>query len=463
MSTARIKPSLILFCGWCAILVYAYPGYMSFDSFFQLEEARTGLYGDGHPPAMAAMWRLFDRVIAGPFPMLVLQLTTFLVGTYLVLERFMSARWAALLASCVLLFPPVAVVMAVVWKDSQMAGFLMLGAGLLLSPSRRSRVAGLGVLALATAMRHNALAMTFPLVLLLFWWSSGHRWWQRYPVAIAAWLAITFSAQTVNRALTTHEWHIWHQSLALLDITGTLRYADPLPDHELAPVFAGTPLQWHDNIQAWAAAEYPAHYGRTDGLWFVTWHQWSKPTTTAERTAIAQAWRHVVFGNPAAYLTYRWQIFKDVLAQPFGAAAYIWFVDVTEPQFSAERSGHIALPGKIQAKLRQRALWISSTWLFRIRMWALLALVLVPFALRDRRTAAILGSGIANETVLFLITPSPDHRYSYWLIVATLMTIILLIAKRAGATPAQSHPVRERHGHEAELAVAGQHPVRAAV
>ena len=47
----------ILLVGGLGLLLYAFPGYMSFDSITQLREARSGYLIDGHPPAMAAMWR----------------------------------------------------------------------------------------------------------------------------------------------------------------------------------------------------------------------------------------------------------------------------------------------------------------------------------------------------------------------------------------------------------------------
>ena len=61
----------ILAVAWAGLAVYAYPGYLSFDSGWQLREARTGVFSDWHPPVMAAIWSLVDRVVAGPIGMFV--------------------------------------------------------------------------------------------------------------------------------------------------------------------------------------------------------------------------------------------------------------------------------------------------------------------------------------------------------------------------------------------------------
>jgi len=48
-----IVPAAILLAGCALFVVYAYPGYMSYDSAWQLREARSGWLTDWHPPLMA--------------------------------------------------------------------------------------------------------------------------------------------------------------------------------------------------------------------------------------------------------------------------------------------------------------------------------------------------------------------------------------------------------------------------
>jgi len=143
---ARWPPLAILAAGWVVAVVYAFPGMMTMDSIDQLTEARTGFYTDGHPPAMAALWRIVDTILAGPFGMLVLQTVAFVAGLYLLLRRAMRPRRAAVAASLLLVFPPILAPMAVIWKDCIMAGFLVLGTACLLAGCRWVRVLGLACL-----------------------------------------------------------------------------------------------------------------------------------------------------------------------------------------------------------------------------------------------------------------------------------------------------------------------------
>src|SRR5213075_2476892 len=141
--TRGLSPRAILGLGWLVMMLYAYPGYMSFDSIWQLSEARSGVLGDAHPPAMSALWGAIDSVIPGPFGMLVIQTVCFLCGAYLVLRRVMAPRAAAVCACVLMLLPPVAAVMGVIWKDGQMAGYLLVGLGLVASPRRGVRLVAL--------------------------------------------------------------------------------------------------------------------------------------------------------------------------------------------------------------------------------------------------------------------------------------------------------------------------------
>src|SRR4051794_3012093 len=70
--------SLIL--GLVVTCVVFYPGYMTDDSITQLRQAREGYYGDWHPPIMAWIWRILDRIIPGPFGMVLFHNLLFWTG-----------------------------------------------------------------------------------------------------------------------------------------------------------------------------------------------------------------------------------------------------------------------------------------------------------------------------------------------------------------------------------------------
>src|SRR4029079_14684594 len=93
---------VILFVAWLGFWAYAHPGFMSFDSSWQLQEARAGHYTNWHPPVMAALWSILDRIVSGPAGMLMVQSGCFLAGTWLFLQRRISRRPAALAALALL-------------------------------------------------------------------------------------------------------------------------------------------------------------------------------------------------------------------------------------------------------------------------------------------------------------------------------------------------------------------------
>jgi hypothetical protein len=438
-----MKPRTILVLGWLVFLMYAYPGFMSYDSVLQLGQARSGVYGGGHPPIMGALWAAVDYVIPGPFGMLVLQSTCFLAGVYLWLRQALPERTAAIAACVVLCFPPIAAVLAVIWKDSQMTAFIALGSALLLSPRLAVRFGGLALLAVGTAMRYNALAVTLPLVVLLFEWSPSHRWFVRYPLALAAWVAITVAASSANSSLEASaagKVHMWNESIALCDLTGTLRYAPDIPDSELA----GLPVKITSGIQAATRRDFPTtdlteHEVLTFGtgtyapaLWNTTHHVFRPAESEQERDAVTSAWRRIVLGHPVAFLEYRAHMFRELVH--FGdsdipSGAYVWFTDVLDLSGSARATGHTATPSRAQRHLFDAMSWLGTSFLFRPWIYLAILLALAPLWLRRRDLAALGLSGLANEAVLFLIAPTVDYRYSIWLVVVTAVTVARLVSR----------------------------------
>jgi hypothetical protein len=421
-------PTRILFVGFLLVLVYAYPGYMSTDSVDQLMQAREGQYRDWHPPLMAWMWRRTDRIIAGPFPMLVIQVVTFLLGAYGILRHAMSERRAAITASAILLAPPVLTQMAVIWKDCQMAGFLLAGTAAILSPKRGWKIAGLVMLAIANAERHNAFAATFVVVLVLFVWRDGLTRWRRYLVAFGVWCLIAVAALGVNRALTDVKTHPWHGSLALFDIAGTIRFTHPFPDEEAKEVLAGVPGIPTENIRQRFWRKYDS-----GAWWWLANNEGAvltAPQTQEERDAVARAWYRLVTEHPRQYLFHRWRVFQDVLGMTDKVPAAAVWEGFTEMPGQLAVLGHDARHSAVQQAWLDVMKSLEKTFLFRAWVYFVIALALLPLCRRRRLAFAVLASGIAYELTLFVAAPSRDFRYSHWMIVATLVGASLLFAER---------------------------------
>lgn len=419
----------ILCAGWLLFLVYSYPGYMSTDSVEQLLQARgVNPIHDGFPPLMARLWRITDDVVAGPLPMLAIQSLAFLIGLDRILRTQVRPRTAALVATALLLFPAIMTPMAVIWKDSQMAGFLLAGVAGLLSPRRRWRIAGCGLLFLATAQRYNAPAATLPLVLLLFSWRADLRGWRRYAIAAGIWVAITIAAFGLNRLLTERNFYGWHGAVAIHDIAGMIRYTPGLSDDELRAYLAGIP----GTPTASIGEKFRKAY-RATRWWYLSHGDdrvYDPPSTEEHRQAIARAWRELVLDHPGGYLKHRFMVFIRMLGiSSQRSAAPVWD-RFTENDAQGDRIAYRAHHGPVQAAWLAALVMVQDSLLFRPYAYFFIALLLLPLCRRQRIAFALLASGLLYELGSFIVVSSSDYRYSHWMIACSLIGAVLLFAAR---------------------------------
>lgn len=418
--TRRVDIAILL-AGWVAFLVYAYPGYMSFDSAWQLSQAR-GLepINDWNPPVMAVMWRLTDAIVAGPFPMLAIQSIAFLVGTYALLLRV--TRAAAIVAVVFLLLPHNIIVMAGVWKDSQMAGFLLAAIALLLSSRPRVRAFGFFFVFLATAVRYNAAAPTFPIVLGL-WTTRGTKWPKQIGIGFAIWFGITAAALLANRLVTEERRDVFATGAAPVDIYGVIRFSD-IDKTKLVAEHPRVPWQCSEDIKHHVDKWYrPTNYFTAvfEGDSAIMRY----PVNDEERAAIKALWRELLASRPGALIRHRYEVGKIQLH----VRVPVWFRfapdDATAQRLHLDTeywSAQLAWAHAMQRLVRSKY--------FRPALYFVLAFVLLAFARRQRLASVLLASGIAHEIGLFFVAPAVDYRYSHWMVCATILGAIVLFEIR---------------------------------
>ncbi|MCH7871513.1 MAG: hypothetical protein IID33_07415, partial [Planctomycetes bacterium] len=247
--SACVPVVVVCFIGFCLTLLVYQPGYMSFDSFNQLKQARSGEFLDNHPPMMAAIWRQVDRVSSGPFGMLLLQTLLFWGGIAVFFNAvpgpaIVRAAGAALVG----FYPPVFGLIGTIWKDVLMFGVLIFAIGLMvhLISSKRFKwiiaIAILGLLTLACSLRENAAAATGPLLIWLMHAFRPLRAKGRLltlvrttAVALAATLLMYGASGRISSALTTTKTYFW-QTLVVFDLVGTSIQADQMLIPEGSPV-----------------------------------------------------------------------------------------------------------------------------------------------------------------------------------------------------------------------------------
>ncbi len=418
-------PKRILIAGWVWFLVYAYPGYMSYDSVYQLGQARhLEPMNEWHPPLMAILWRYLDFFVAGPFPMLVLQSVLFLVGMYLLLRRVMPDRAAAIVTAVLMIAPQNIIVMAVIWKDSLMAGFLLAALAALQSDRRGWRVAGYACLFFATAMRYNSAAATLPII--LFYWSGRGGWLRRYASATGVWLAITAAALLVNSHFVEVKKYPFQTATAPVDVIGTLRFAGRLTDEQILADTPGVPWVKRDKIKVRIGMTYKPENTFLD----VTQHQgWAQmfiyPTTDAERAAFAAAWKKLIAKYPLAFARHRVEMFRAQLDVAVG----VW-AGFTNADWGADWIHHDAAHSPVQEAWVDEMLELTTTIWFRVGAYFVLAFTLLPLCRRNRLAFVLLASGILYELGLFALAPATDYRYSHWMVCCTLLATVVLFATR---------------------------------
>lgn len=430
----RVRMAAVIVAGLVIVCVYAFPGYMAYDSLDQLTQARTGSLTDWHPPVMSALWGLLDRIVAGPLLMLLLQCTLFLVGLYVLLRRRLAPTRAAVLTVVIFAFPPTLTMMAVVLKDCLMMGALLVGAAGLTSERRAPRIAGLVAFVLAAALRHNAISMVVPLVALLSPWPARKGPWIRAGVGALIALGLTGAGLVINRGLTDVESHPFTGMLAPMDIVGTLTLAPDLSDAEVRELMPGVVFATESGLQARAREVYnvfalPMNHFRGERPLY------REATTPEMRSAVSSAWLTLITRFPGAYARWRMIIMRELI----GLTDVRW-----TPVYEARNEAAMlkvngqppANRNVVQRWLAKRMLRLGATSLmFRPYLYLLLAIGLVVILRRDRMTVALLLSGLACVVMDVVVIPAPDIRYCYWLMMVTLYAVAVRLFVPRAADP----------------------------
>lgn len=233
---------LVLICvgGFGISLLINYPGFMVSDSYVQLFQARHGVYSDWYPPFMAFLWHFTDRIIVGPFGMLVLITGLIWLGTFLVtLYWFNKERFTflSLFPALIVFYPPLFGISGAIWHDTLMWAFLMLALGTVgsLEPVSRTRRSWaylkLGIIAslllMAMLTRHNAGFAAVPIMILSIVRFAGkdyrylHRIATSTVVGLLVCVLLQFCALLTTEYLATYNKNIW-ASLATFDVAGII-------------------------------------------------------------------------------------------------------------------------------------------------------------------------------------------------------------------------------------------------
>ena len=187
---------------------------------------------------------------------------------------------------------------------------------------------------------------------------------------------------------------------------------------------------WHE------ASEWRATAELQPGLDVATRNprrRWAVRTPSAHTRAAAgdrAGRRDVVGSHPRAYLRYRRDVIRELLALPTPhprGAVYGWFGDDSAPA-ATNRTRRRRV--ELQDAMRGGTVARGTGWLFRPWRYVVLAAALIPLAWRDPLASALLASAVLVRATALVVAPTPDYRYSMWLVVATLIVALPLAARR---------------------------------
>ena len=428
---------LVCLTGFLLCVVAFYPGYMSEDSYSQLTQGRAWTFTDWHPPLMSALWGLIDRVVPGPFGMLVLHNAAFW-GALALFWRATHRRasWLGLgLFGCAFL-PPVLALLSTVWKDVGHGVSLLMASALLYTArregSRGALLASVPFLFYGFGVRLNAAPSILPLALWtgliaarLFappgWRAARGR---ALPLALGLVYFLALSAAVIasTRALTRGQSTYVLQVVLLHDLSA-------ISLERGAPLFPEYILRDADFSMEKVSNAYTPYLGtpiRGQGM------SGLNLTEDPEKiSALRAKWLEVVPENKATYLRHRWQVFKTVIGfnEEYVCLPY---------QMGSYAHGYPLNEWGVHRLLRALFLRVKDTFLFRGFFWLLASCGLLYFALRgrlrgDMELVFVLAlSGLLYGGAYFFFAPSCDFRFSWWVMLSSLVSLCFLVSHAFG-------------------------------
>lgn len=411
--------------GFGITLAVFYPGIMTFDARYMLEDVGKGFRGDWQSPAMVSLWALINPLAPGPASMFLL-----ISGLYWLAFGLLAlaiARQSLLLALLLLLLPllpPAFLFVGIIWRDVLFAASWLLAAALCFTTAATRlrlpvQVVALALLAFGVLLRPNAL-IAAPILAAYIVWPQQFRWKRAallfVPAALACYGLVQVVYYDVIGTLRQHP----EQSLMILDLGGISHFAKQNQ-------FPGT---WSadEERQIVEACYHPTEwdqYWRLKPCDFVM-IRIEKEQHLFATPAIPEAWLRAIARHPLAYLEHRAAFSWNFLARD---NLTFWTYDV-EPAPAVpltERPGVRALIAVDHA--------LKFTPLLRVGTWLLLCCVVCAIAWRRRDTPAgafalsVDGAGALYTLSFFAFGVASDFRYGYWSVLAAIAGVIVLAAE----------------------------------
>lgn len=406
-----------------------YPGAMTWDSLEQLRQARTGDYGDWHPPAMAFIWSLFIFIKDGPSMMLVFHISMLWASTILLYRLSVRDKWPyGVLFLLIPILPWVINFEFVIWKDIGMAYSWGVGVAICLyyrSQDKFPRYAVAGVLLLfvyGALVRSNSLAAV-PFLFLFFVICVRKKVSMKTAavVMIGSLVLCVLANMVLNSFLepkkTNPISYVMFDDLIGLKLQGKDVSLGFLTEQERSSI-ASCPHVKENKVGAAFCLE-------TD--------RWADIAQNNFK-ALSLSWRTALSENLLGYVYYRSQAFLQLTRSPFSSNYYISEFRVVEPPYVFE--SEVREESKVEKIFRKYVRAFSKIFpgVFKPYVWMLLSIGLIVFfakhsSSKDRALCLLPASGLFYVLSYFPVTPAADLRYVYWLCFVCTISGFIAINK----------------------------------
>ena len=414
-------------CGFALSALAFYPGIFTPDGLDQFAQARSGQFEDWHPPMMAALWFVLDRVHDGPELIFFTHLSLFWIGVWAASDAIVRAgwRWGAFLP-LIGFAPFIFDFLGLLWKDVALASAWLFAAGIAFRRFARGeklRLAGYILIGAAyiygALVRGNSIFAAAPLALYLLNIDVfSRRIWPQIAACILAPALLLAGASAFNQLVVHADPQHPEDSLFLFDLVGI--------SHRTRTNLVPGP---------WTAAQarrIPDCYGADKwdhvgmgACRFLTQtlddrELWGEP-------AIAHAWAGAIVQHPTQYALHRMAFTNQILRWLGPIPVHDSFMEseITDPRYAHD-------PGPIFRAYEAICEAFDGTPFFRPYFWLLLsvsALTLSWFASDSpqRRFAAAVSASSAIYLLTYVVFGvASDFRYAYWSIIGACVALTAL-------------------------------------
>ena len=452
--SATLLNTIAALIGLVLVMWCFYPGYIDLDSLWQLREARSRLFEDAHPPLLAFLWGYFDRIVPGPFLMLLFQNIYFWSGLAIFVSLLVkNSIFSSLIILGMGLFPPIFLCLGTIWKDTPMAAALLTACSfLIIAKERKSRTAwviSLLNLYFAGSTRHDAIAAVFPMAL----WAGGvgyeicrpsserGRPIQHFKWGVAVFLLIWIAGGLTNQLLVPKK-----SLVARLLPAGAQNFmAHDLvaisvkTNHVYLPAYMNRPDKPRtiEDLSRMYVPEsaYPLFYDfstlSSSGL-RIPFSQDPK-----ELSELGRIWMKTVLSHLPVYLHHRIECFKVLMGWAPGKR-YNLYVYTTGEQLKL--IGISVKPSRLNSWFMNRMGSWEKSLLFKSWIYALLIMLFMQIAVISRSELLlpilVVGSSALLRIILFFFVSScAFFHYNLWTVCVALVLPVMLIRRLSHQKP----------------------------